>query len=190
VKKRLIIGLFAALGLVFWADNRWSDRDDRDALFLPGLREPGRLKAVLVPDFGVFRIQEGLPTGFDYQLLKWFANDAQLKLEITFAPTRLAALDSVREGRADVACGPMGEKRRRNLRCAIHGLKFVFRTSERTASAGNAVGSCPQMDGLGLEAQKPTRVDGGIVGCRSGRWMGLSGRKCSIGGTDFQLVDQ
>ena len=105
MKKRLIIGLFAVLGLVFWADNRWSDRDDRDALFLPGLREPGRLKAVLVPDLGVFRIQEGLPTGFDYQLLKWFADDAQLKLEITFAPTRLAALDSVREGRADVACG-------------------------------------------------------------------------------------
>lgn len=105
MKKRLIIGLFAALGLVFWADTRWSDRDDRDALFLPGLREPGRLKAVLVPDFGVFRIQEGLPTGFDYQLLRWFADDAQLKLEITFAPTRLAALDSVRQGRADVACG-------------------------------------------------------------------------------------
>lgn len=105
MKKRLIIGLIAALGLVFWADNRWSDRDDRDALFLPGLREPGRLRAVLVPDFGVFRIQEGLPTGFDYQLLRWFADDAQLRLEITFAPTRLAALDSVRQGRADVACG-------------------------------------------------------------------------------------
>jgi membrane-bound lytic murein transglycosylase F len=105
VKKRLFYALFAVLALVFWGDLRWSDRTDSEALFMPGLREEGRLKAVFVPDFGVFRIQEGLPTGFDFHLLKWFADEANLHLDISFAPTRLAALDSVRSGKADVACG-------------------------------------------------------------------------------------
>jgi membrane-bound lytic murein transglycosylase F len=102
---RPFLAILAMLSLVFWGDIRWSDRTDSDALFLPGLREEGRLKVVFVPDFGVFGIQEGMPTGFDFKLLKWFADDAHLHLDVAFAPTRLAALDSVRSGKADIACG-------------------------------------------------------------------------------------
>ena len=74
-------------------------------LYLPGHTEKGVLTAVLVSDVGVFSIEEGQPSGFDYQLLKWYQSDAKLKLRILFAPNSNAALDSVKLGKADVACG-------------------------------------------------------------------------------------
>ncbi len=69
---------------------------------LDGIKVRGMLRAVALAGDPGFFLKRGQPAGFSYELLRGFAREQKLSLQVIIASDRIRALDMLNEGRADV----------------------------------------------------------------------------------------
>ena len=73
------------------------DRQD-----LPGIKSAGTLRMLTITGPQTFFLWRGELLGFEYELLKHFAEEQDLRLEVVIAPDRESLISHIEEGRADV----------------------------------------------------------------------------------------
>lgn len=82
-------------------------REDRFTDDLPGLRERGRLRMITRNNAATYFIHRGKQVGFEYDLLKRYANGRGLQLDVVIPAGHDALIDALLEGRGDVIAAAM-----------------------------------------------------------------------------------
>ena len=74
---------------------------------LPGLIERGRLRMITRNNAMTYFIHRGLQVGFEYELMKKFASEHGLRLEVVIPKSHAELLSHLKEGKGDVVAAAM-----------------------------------------------------------------------------------
>ena len=86
---------------------------------LPGLIERGRLRMITRNNAMTYFIHRGLQVGFEYELMKNFASEHGLRLEIVIPDTHAELLSYLNEGKGDIVAAAMTITPERQVRAAF-----------------------------------------------------------------------
>ena len=86
---------------------------------LPGLIERGRLRMITRNNAMTYFVHRGLQVGFEYELMKKFASEHGLRLEIVIADTHAELLSHLNEGKGDIVAAAMTITPERQVRAAF-----------------------------------------------------------------------
>ena len=86
---------------------------------LPGLIERGRLRMITRNNAMTYFIHRGLQVGFEYELMKKFAAEHGLRLDIVIPDSHAELLDYLNEGKGDVVAAAMTITPERGTRAAF-----------------------------------------------------------------------
>ena len=86
---------------------------------LPGLIERGRLRMITRNNAMTYFIHRGLQVGFEYELMKKFASEHGLRLEIVIPDTHAELLSHLNEGKGDIVAAAMTITPERQVRAAF-----------------------------------------------------------------------
>lgn len=87
--------------------------DAKDPAIPTAVETHGKLVALIDNNLSSYYIYKGQPRGFEYELLKWFCKDHDLKLELKIIPTFDFIIDSLLAGAGDVAAANLSITRER-----------------------------------------------------------------------------
>jgi membrane-bound lytic murein transglycosylase F len=111
---------------------------------LPGLKERRRLRMITRNNAATYFLHRGAQLGFEYELLRRFADAQGLRLEIVIPPNRTALVQWLLEGRGDVVSASLTPTEERAARVLftdpyLHVAEFVVvRADEADAIRGPA----------------------------------------------------
>jgi membrane-bound lytic murein transglycosylase F len=91
------------LGLCFACEPKMQMAFEDSEAIPTSAETTGKLVALIDNNLSSYYIYKGQPRGFEYELLKWFCKDHDLKLEVKIIPTFDYILDSLVAGAGDLA---------------------------------------------------------------------------------------
>ena len=94
--------LLGALNQFLSEEHFGGQRNRRDRQDLPGIKASGTLRMLTLTGPHTFFLWRGELLGFEYELLKLFAEEQDVRLEVVLAPDRTSLFEWLKEGRADV----------------------------------------------------------------------------------------
>ena len=94
--------LLAALNKFLSEQHFGGLRNRRDRQDLPGIKASGTLRMLTITGPHTFFLWRGELLGFEYELLKHFAKEQGVRLEVVLAPDQGSLFDWLEKGRADV----------------------------------------------------------------------------------------